>query len=162
MPRRLVTASLPLAASLALATLMGIWLPAAPALSAPPPANEVQVSNTWIPQPPPGAQVAAAYFTLRNTSHQAAILVGVSSPVASHAMVHQTMVMNGESMMMPIERLAVPPGRTVTLKPDAMHVMLDGLRGPPLKVGQRVPLVLHFAGGQEIHVSALVRPLGSQ
>jgi periplasmic copper chaperone A len=150
----------PLGAFLLLAAFTaGAMLGAASAARAAPPT--IQVENAWIPQPPPGAQVAAAYLTLRNTGRMAVFLVGVSSPVASNAMVHRTMVMNGESMMMPVERLAVAPGQTVTLKPDAMHVMLDGLHGP-LKVGQQVPLVLRFAGGAEIHVSALVRPLGSQ
>ncbi|MGB6452403.1 MAG: copper chaperone PCu(A)C [Steroidobacteraceae bacterium] len=157
MPTRPVRAFLFLAALTA-----GAMLSVASAAQAAPPAVEVQAENAWIPQPPPGAQVAAAYLTLRNNGRMAAVLVGVNSPVASNAMVHRTMVMNGESMMMPIERLTVPPGQTVTLKPDAMHVMLDGLHGPPLQVGQRVPLVLHFAGGAEIRVSALVRPLGSQ
>ncbi len=125
------------------------------------PAADVQVANAWIPQPPPGTDVAAAYLTLRNIGHTEAVLVGVSSPVAASAMVHESMVMQGQSMMMPIERLAIRPGETVTLKPNGLHVMLDGLR-KPLQVGQHVDLVLRFASGDEIHISAQVRPLGSQ
>ncbi len=155
MPTRRLTSFLFLAALVTHA-----FLGAVPVAQAAPPT--IQVENAWIPQPPPGTQVAAAYLTLRNTGRKLAFLVGVSSPVASNAMVHRSMVMNGESMMMPVERLAVPPGQSVTLKPEGLHVMLNGLRGPPLQVGQHVLLLLHFAGGADVQVSALVRPLGSQ
>ncbi len=147
-------------AALACALLAGAWLSASPAWSAPP-AAEVQVENAWIPQPPPGTDVAAAYFTLHNAGHTEAVLVGVSSPVAANAMVHESMVMQGQSMMMPVERLTIRPGETVTLKPNGMHVMLNSVR-KPLQVGERVALVLRFANGEELHVSAQVRPLGSQ
>ncbi len=150
-----------LSAFLGFTTLLtGAGLTAPPATSAPP-AVEIQVENAWIPQPPPGTDVAAAYLTLRNVGHTPAVLVAVSSPVAGSAMVHQSMVMNGESMMMPIERLTIPPGETITLKPNGLHVMLESVR-KPLQVGERVPLVLRFASGAELHVSAQVRPLGSQ
>ncbi len=125
------------------------------------PAADVQVENAWIPQPPPGTDVAAAYLTLRNVGHAEAVLVGVSSPVAANAMVHESMVMQGQSMMMPVERLTIRPGETVTLKPNGLHVMLNGLR-KPLQVGQHVELVLRFASGDEVRISAQVRPLGSQ
>lgn len=150
-----------LIASLAFAILVaGTWL-IAPSASSAPPAAEIQVENAWIPQPPPGTDVAAAYLTLRNVGHAPAVLVGVSSPVAASAAVHQSMIMQGESMMMPVERLTIRPGETVTLKPNGLHVMLNSVR-KPLQVGERVPLVLRFASGEELHVSAQVRPLGSQ
>ena len=152
----------PLAAPLALAALLaGSWLAAATPASSAPPASDIHVENAWIPQPPPGTDVAAAYLTLRNVGHRPAVLVGVSSPVAGNAMVHRSLVMHGESMMMPVERLTVGPGKTVTLKPDGLHVMLNSLRRP-LQVGERVPLVLRFASGEELHVTAQVRPLGSE
>jgi periplasmic copper chaperone A len=121
----------------------------------------IRVQNAWVPQPPPGADVAAAYFTVRNTTHEAAVLVEVSSPLASEVMLHETKVVGGESRMRMLERLVIPAGGTVTLHPGAIHVMLQGLR-KPLTVGQEVPLVLRFANGQEMRLSARVRPLGSQ
>jgi periplasmic copper chaperone A len=133
------------------------------AQSAPAPASHagIQVENAWVPQPPPGADVAAAYFTVRNTTREPAVLVEVSSPLASQAMLHETRVVGGESRMRMLERLVIPAGGTVTLHPDAIHVMLQGL-GKPIAVGEEVPLVLRFASGQQIRVSARVRPLGSQ
>jgi periplasmic copper chaperone A len=124
-------------------------------------AAQVRVENAWIPLPPPGAEVAAAYFTLRNTGHEPAVLVGVDCPLAAAAMLHKTSVVAGESRMRPVERLTIPPGRSVTLAPGGLHVMLHELSSP-IAVGQTVPLVLHFAGGKELHIEAQVRPLGSR
>jgi len=123
-------------------------------------AVQVQVENAWIPQPPPGAEVAAAYFTLRNTGREPAVLVGVDCPLAAAAMLHESFVVAGESRMRMVARLTIPPEHSVTLKPGGLHVMLEEISSP-LSVGQRVPLVLHFAGGKELSTEAKVRPLGS-
>lgn len=121
----------------------------------------LQVENAWVPQPPAGAKVAAAYFTVRNTGSERAVLVEVSSPMASVAMLHETSVVAGESRMRMLGQLVIPAGGSVTLEPGAIHVMLEGLRRP-LRVGEQIPLLLSFADGQKIRVSARVRPLGSR
>ncbi|MGH8217015.1 MAG: copper chaperone PCu(A)C [Steroidobacteraceae bacterium] len=133
----------------------------ATARAASPSAAQVQVENAWIPQPPPGAEVAAAYFTLHNTGREPAALVGIDCPLAAAAMLHRTSVVAGESRMRRVQRLTIPPGRSVTLEPGALHVMLHRL-ARALRVGERVPLVLHFAGGKELRIEAKVRPLGSR
>ncbi len=133
---------------------------AQPAQPAPASRAGIRIENAWVPLPPPGADVAAAYFTVRNTTREPAVLVDVSSPLASEAMLHETKVVGGQSRMRMLERLVIPAGGSVTLHPGAIHLMLEGL-GKPLAVGQEVPLVLRFASGQEIRVSARVRPLGS-
>jgi len=142
---------------LAALTAAGAGLPdastAATAVSA---STAVSVENAWVRMPPPGTDVAAAYFTVRNSGHTSAALVDVSSPVASETMLHETRIVGGESRMRMLERLIIPAGGAVTLTPGAIHVMLAGLR-KPLAVGQQVPLVLRFANGQQIHVLARVR-----
>jgi len=124
-------------------------------------AVEVDVENAWIPQPPPGAEVAAAYFTLRNAGGEPAVLVSVDCPLAAAAMLHRSSIVAGQSRMRMVERLTIPPEHSVRLEPGGLHVMLHEL-ARPLAVGQRVPLVLHFAGGKALHVEATVRPLGSR
>lgn len=158
-----IGASLLIAAALSAASLIAALRPspsyAAPEAAAP--TAQIRVVGAWIPQPPPGAEVAAAYFTLRNIGREPAVLVGVDSPLAAVAMLHETSVVAGVSRMRPVARLTILPGRSVTLRPDGLHVMLNGL-ARALAVGERVPLVLHFAGGQEVRTAAQVRPLGSQ
>ena len=131
--------------------------PAAQPASTPATSATLSIENAWIREPPPGADVAAAYFTVRNAGHDSAVLVDLSSPVASETMLHETKIVGGQSRMRMLERLVIPAGGAVSLTPGAIHVMLEGLR-QPLHAGQQVPLVLEFATGQKMRVLARVRP----
>ena len=116
--------------------------------------------DAWV-RATPGADMAAAYLTLRNMSPDAVTITGVQSPVAGHAMIHETTVQGGQSRMRPHEQLVVGPGATVKLEPGGLHVMLHDLK-QPLAVGQNVPLVLLLAGGGSLQVTAAVRPLSAE
>ena len=68
-------------------------------------------------------------------------LVGVSTPVAGVAEVHE-MTMEGDVMKMrAVPALDLPAGRAVELKPGGYHLMLMELKGS-LKPGSTVPLTL--------------------
>jgi copper(I)-binding protein len=116
--------------------------------------------NAWV-RATPGADMAAAYLTLRNVSQQTVTVTGVESLVAGHAMIHETRVQGGLSRMRPHEQLVVDPGATVKFEPGGLHVMLHDLK-QPLTVGQKVPLVLTLAGGGTLQVTATVRPLTAE
>jgi copper(I)-binding protein len=88
-------------------------------------------------------------------------VTGVQSPIASHAMIHETTVQGGQSRMRPHERLVVAPGTTVKFEPGGLHVMLHDLK-QPLTVGQTVPLVITLAGGGTLQVTATVRALSAE
>lgn len=135
----------------------------APVAQTPRPAANAQslvVQDAWI-RATPGVDIAAAYLTLRNTSATAVTVTGVQSPIAGHAMIHETKVEGGQSKMRPHEQLVLAPGATVKLEPGGLHVMLHDLQ-QPLTVGQQVPLVIVLAGGGTLQVTAVVRPLGAE
>jgi copper(I)-binding protein len=145
-------AFLPARIGAALTVLIGCCvMAAAPALI---------VQDAWVRQVP-GSDVAAAYLTLRNPTKQPISIVGVESPLASHAMIHETRTDSGQSRMRPHEQLVVPPGKTVKLEPGGLHVMLHGVTRPAA-VGQSVALVLLLADGNKVQVAATVRPLTAQ
>jgi copper(I)-binding protein len=105
--------------------------------------------------------MAAAYLTLRNVSSNPVTVTGLQSPIAGHAMIHETTVQNGQTRMRPHEQLVVAPGTTVKFEPGGLHVMLHDLK-QPLTVGQAVPLVITLAGGGTLQVNAVVRPLSAE
>ena len=126
--------------------------------SAPLYAQTVDVKNAWV-RSTVAAQTASGAF-MEITSHEAAQLVGVSTPVAASAEVHE-MHMDGNVMKMrAVEKLALPAGRPVVLGPGSYHLMLLGLKRP-LTPGSKVPLSLKIetAGGKRstVNVSADVR-----
>ncbi len=120
----------------------------------------VIVQDAWIRQTP-GSDVAAAYLTVRNSGTQPVRVVGVECPIATHAMIHESTIENGQSRMRPHESVLVPAGQTVKLEPGGLHVMLHGLK-QPVAVGQTVPIVLLLEGGSRVMANAQVRPLGAQ
>jgi copper(I)-binding protein len=72
------------------------------------------------------------------------VLVGVSSPVAGVAEIHE-MKMNGDVMQMRAVAggLEVPAGKPVALRPGNYHLMLMDLK-QPLKKDSSIPLTLVF------------------
>jgi periplasmic copper chaperone A len=115
--------------------------------------------DAWARQVP-GSDVAAVYLSLSNPTAKSISIVGVESPGASHAMIHETKTEGGQSRMRPHEQLVIAPGQTVKLEPGGLHIMLHGLT-PPVAVGQSVPLVLLLGDGSKLQVTAQMRPLNA-
>jgi copper(I)-binding protein len=122
--------------------------------------SNLVVAGAWIRQPPPGTDVASVYLSLENVGTKAVKLTGVECPLASMAMMHQTLESGGQSHMRALASVSLAPGASMAFSPGGKHIMLQGL-AHPLQVGERVPLVLLFSGGIKLHVTALVRPLGA-
>lgn len=119
----------------------------------------LSVEDAWV-RVIPGAALAAAYMTLRNHGAVTIVVVGARSPLAGRAMIHESKTVDGQSQMRPIERLAIPAGGAVQLKPGGLHVMLQMLGRAPLP-GDEVPITLELEGGGSLALSARVRPLGA-
>jgi hypothetical protein len=121
---------------------------------------QVTVSGAWARGTVEGQKASGAYMQLK--SADGATLVGVESPLAGVAEIHE-MRMEGSTMRMrAIPKLELPAGQAVDLKPGGYHVMLMNLKAP-LKRGESVPLRLKFQGKdgkrQEVEVNAEVRDL---
>lgn len=119
-------------------------------------AAHVVVENAWARATPPGAEVGAAYATLRNRSQAEVRLQALSSPAAGRVEVHDMKQENGVMRMRRIEALAIPPGGSVELAPGGKHLMLMDLR-QPLQAGQRIALKLRFSDGSERAVELAIR-----
>ena len=105
----------------------------------------VQVEAAWARATVPGQRGTGAFMSL--TAAQGLRLVGVSSPVAGVAEVHE-MKMEGDVMRMrPVTALDLPAGKKVELKPGGYHLMLMDLKQPLLK-DTRIPVTLSFQNAQ--------------
>ncbi|OGA96722.1 MAG: hypothetical protein A3E79_02875 [Burkholderiales bacterium RIFCSPHIGHO2_12_FULL_61_11] len=104
-------------------------------------AQTIDVKDAWVRATVPGQQGTGAFMSL--TAKDGARLVGVSTPVAGVAEVHE-MKMEGDVMKMrAVPSLDLPAGQTVQLKPGGYHVMLMDLK-KTLPKGNIVPLTLRF------------------
>jgi copper(I)-binding protein len=111
-------------------------------------ADPVSASGAWI-RLLPGSLPGAGYVELRNEGKEPVALVGVKSPAFSDIEVHRSFEDGGVARMEHIERLELPPGETVVLGPSGYHLMMFERR-PGLKLGERVPVSLHFSNGDHL------------
>ena len=105
----------------------------------------MKVTGGWVRSTVAGQKGSGAFMTI--TANEAVRLIGVSSPVAGVAEVHE-MKMDGDVMKMrAMPVLELPAGRTVELKPGGYHLMLMDLK-QSLTVGSTVPVTLMFSDGK--------------
>jgi copper(I)-binding protein len=98
-----------------------------------------KVENAWVRTAVPGQQGTGAFMRL--TAPQRMELIGVTTPVAGTAEVHE-MKQEGDIMRMrQIGKVDLPAGQPVDFKPGGYHLMLMDLK-QSLKPGTVVPLTL--------------------
>jgi periplasmic copper chaperone A len=114
-------------------------------------AQTVEVKDTWARATVQGQKATGAFMKI--TAKEGATLVGVSSPVAGVAEVHE-MKMDGDVMKMRAldSGLALPAGKAVELKPGGYHVMLMDLK-LPLKKDTTIPLTLTFKDAKGVQTT---------
>lgn len=102
----------------------------------------VEVQGAWVRASVPGQAGTGAFMQL--TAREDARLVGVSSPVAGVAEVHEMRLEGDVMRMRAVPGLDLPAGKTVALKPGGFHVMLLDLKSALAK-DSSVPLTLTFS-----------------
>lgn len=72
----------------------------------------------------PGGEAAIGLLTLRNRTSETEQLVAVRSEAVPVRLMHNVEV--GETMrQVPVDRLAIPRGKTMTFTPDALHLRFE-------------------------------------
>lgn len=119
-------------------------------------AKNVDVKDAWVRTSVQGQKATGAFMKI--TAKEGSTLVGVASPVAGVAEVHE-MKMDGDVMRMRAlpNGLALPAGKTVALTPGGYHVMLMDLKAT-LPKDSTIPLTLTFknAKGEQSQVELKV------
>lgn len=106
-------------------------------------ADTVKVNNAWVRVTAPGQQVAGAFMDL--TADADMTLVSAASPAAKVVQLHTMAMDNGMMVMRQIKEVVLAKGKTVSLKPGGMHVMLIDLNGQ-IKEGSKTPVTLTVRG----------------
>lgn len=105
-------------------------------------AQSVTVNNAWVRAAVPGQSATGAFMSI--TAKENMRLMGVASPVAGVAELHEMKMDGGVMMMRAVEGgLEIPAGKTLELKSGSYHVMLMDLKAA-LPKGSTVPLTLLF------------------
>ncbi|MGI9024473.1 MAG: copper chaperone PCu(A)C [Burkholderiaceae bacterium] len=107
---------------------------------------DVRVDHAWARATLPAQMASGAYMTV--TSATPARIVGMSTPWAGVAQVHQMSLQGTTMKMRAVDALDLPAGKPVELTPGGYHVMLMDLK-QPLKKGDKLPLTLRIEGANK-------------
>jgi len=136
----------------------------APSAAASAAAGGMTVTGAWARETPPGTMTSAAYMTIANGTGTDDALVSASTPVGM-AQVHEVVAVgSAEPMssaapmmgMQQIEKLPIPAGGSVELKPGSFHIMIMNVT-QPLKAGSTIQVTLTFEKAPPVTVTAEVR-----
>lgn len=136
--------------------VLGIFAATASVARAQAEKDGITVQDAWTRATPGEARTAAVYFTAVNRGDESDRIMSASSPASDRAEMHAT-IRDGDIMRMRrVISVEVPAGGRAAFKPNSFHVMLTGLK-VPLKVGDTVPLTLHFDRTGDMTVTVTVR-----
>jgi copper(I)-binding protein len=116
-------------------------------------AAPIDVSNAWF-RALPGKLPAGGYFTAQNNTGRDVSITGASSDACGMLMIHQSSNKGGMSGMNMMESVKVPAGGIVRFAPGGYHLMCDQ---PRMKIGAKVPVLLHLSDGGTIAVGFAVK-----
>jgi copper(I)-binding protein len=121
-------------------------------------ADSIRIEDAWSRAALQG-RIGVVYLTI--VDHGAADrLIGISSPVAAKAELHESFSEGGVSKMRPVPSLALDKGKSVTLAPGGYHIMLMDLKRP-LNQGDEFPVTLTFANAGPVTVQVAVQKPGA-
>jgi len=121
-------------------------------------APDLRVEQPWARRAAmlTGGGNSAVYATIVNAGNMPDALLAAGSDAAEAVEVHETYQQSGMTGMRRVQRIEVPAGGRVELKPGGFHIMLLNLKHD-LKPNSVVELVLRFDGAGRVPVRATVR-----
>ena len=115
----------------------------------------ITASDAWARPTLKGTRTGVIYLMLSNRGTGTERLVGINTPVAERAEVHEDVTTNGVMSMALVPELALPAGASVAIEPGRYHIMLIGIKAQ-LAAGESFPITLTFASAPPLEVSVAV------
>ena len=120
----------------------------------------VVIVQPWARATPGGAKVGGAFLEIQNKGAVDDKLLSASSPIAAVVELHDHIRDGGVMKMRRVDTIPVGAGKSVTLKPGGLHLMLLELKDA-LKDGEMLDLVLTFEKAGVVQVKAPILKLGT-
>ena len=111
-------------------------------------ADEIlDIDDAWVAEAPPVAPVMGGYMKIENETDKLISITRASCPDFETVEIHEMSMSGGMMKMREIEKLDVPAGGKVELKPGGYHLMLIKPK-QPYKKGDTLTVTLHMADGK--------------
>lgn len=97
--------------------------------------------------------MTGAFATFTNNTDTDVTIVGGSAEIAGMVEVHEVVMIDNEMKMQPKEGgIVIPAGKSLTLEPGGLHIMLMGLKKPIL-VGDKITMTIDLEGADDLNVT---------
>ena len=88
--------------------------------------DSLELLDGWVKTPLPGTKYTAAYFSIKNNSHETQIINKFSSDQFTKIMMHASSTnSDGMTKMNPLSSLMLLPSQILEAKPGGIHLMLS-------------------------------------
>ena len=88
--------------------------------------DSLELLDGWVKKPLPGTKYTAAYFSIKNNSHETQIINKFSSDQFIKIMIHASSKnSDGMTKMSPVDSLMLLPSQILEAKPGGIHLMLS-------------------------------------
>lgn len=119
-------------------------------------ADKVTVNDPYVRAVPPVVKTTAAFMQIQSSDSVERFVISADTPIAGAVELHMHEHDGGVMRMRRIPHIHLPPGKTVSLEPGGLHVMLFEVKSV-LTPGDEVPLTLTFEDGSTKELTAVVR-----
>ena len=123
-------------------------------------AGDLEIEHPWS-RATGQSRPAVGYLKIRNNGATPDRLLGASTRIAEHVMLHANAIENGVAKMSPAEGIEIPPGSEVVLAPKGeYHLMIMGLK-QKLAEGDTFPVTLIFEHAGKVDVTFVTAAAGA-
>ena len=118
--------------------------------------TNVSITNSWIPEAPPGARVMAGFMEIHNTTTHPIEVTKVESPAFDSVEMHLSKEVDGIAKMLQQKVLSIPAKDKLILQSGSFHLML---MKPKQKLvnGNTVKLVFTLSNGETLSLTTPVK-----
>lgn len=97
--------------------------------------------------------MTGAFATFTNNTDADVTIVGGTAEIAGMVEVHEVVMIDDQMKMQPKEGgIVIPAGKSLTLEPGGLHIMLMGLKKPIL-VGDKITMTIDLDGADDLNVT---------
>ncbi len=118
----------------------------------------VEITDSWAPTTPPGAQAAVVYLTIANGTGEDDQLIAVTTDRCGTIELHATQFDDNRVMRMRLaepDQLTIPAGEILEMIPGGLHVMCIAPTSP-FEVGEQLDLMVTLEAAGNIAVTTVV------
>lgn len=121
----------------------------------------ITVTGAWARPTIAKMKISAAYFAATIADGATDTLIAAKTPVADKAELHQHIMQGDVAKMRPVDAVPLSADHPVVFQPGGYHIMIMGVKNPPLREGTTFPLTLTFEKAGDVTVTVNVSKMGS-